>query len=109
MESLMEKDGWTVVCESPFEIENVDGSVATGYGAKIIEMSYEEDDLVSQIPIEGILGVLLTSLEGKITPRWLCMNEDAKEDYKAKGQAFIDTYNEEELKAKKSRDEHDLL
>ena len=44
MESLMEKDGWIVVCESPFEIENVDGSVATGYATKIIEMSYEEDD-----------------------------------------------------------------
>lgn len=69
----------------------------------------ENNSLVSQIPIEGILGVLITSIEGKITPRWLCMNEDAKEEYKAKGQAFIDTYIEEELKAKKSRDEYDLL
>lgn len=44
MESLMEKNGWCIECESPFEIRHEDGSFASGYAAKIIEMYYEEDD-----------------------------------------------------------------
>ena len=40
---ILEENGWTIVCESPFEIEHEDGDVATGYAAKIIESSYESD------------------------------------------------------------------
>ena len=41
---IFEKNGWVVECESPFEIRHADGSFASGYAAKIIELSYEEDD-----------------------------------------------------------------
>lgn len=35
-EELLEKDGWTIECESPFEIRNTDGSFASGQAAHIL-------------------------------------------------------------------------
>jgi hypothetical protein len=36
----LEKDGWTVVCESPLKISHDDGSLATGQAAKILIDAY---------------------------------------------------------------------
>lgn len=33
---LLEKDGWTVDCESPFEISDADGNRATGRAAMYV-------------------------------------------------------------------------
>ena len=33
---LLKNNGWTVECESPFEIRHVDGSFATGQAAEAI-------------------------------------------------------------------------
>jgi hypothetical protein len=33
---LLEKNGWTVECESPFEIRHEDGSFATGQAAMLV-------------------------------------------------------------------------
>lgn len=35
---LLEKLGWTVECESPFEIRHEDGSFATGQAAHVVLM-----------------------------------------------------------------------
>ena len=34
---ILEKNGWTVECESPFEIRHEDGSFATGQAAIIVK------------------------------------------------------------------------
>jgi hypothetical protein len=41
-ETILEKSGWTIECESPLEIRHTDGSFATNNAAKIIL-----DDLMS--------------------------------------------------------------
>lgn len=33
---LLEKNGWTVECESPFEVRHEDGSFATGQAAEMV-------------------------------------------------------------------------
>ena len=33
---FLEKEGWTIECESPFELRNVDGSFASGQAAKLV-------------------------------------------------------------------------
>lgn len=42
MEEILKENGWTVVCESPLEIQHEDGSVATGLGAQIVLYHYED-------------------------------------------------------------------
>lgn len=39
---LLEANGWTVECESPFEIRHEDGSFASGYAASGILKILEE-------------------------------------------------------------------
>ena len=34
--ALLEAEGWTVICQSPFEINNKDGSFASGQAADIV-------------------------------------------------------------------------
>ena len=33
---MLDKNGWTLECESPFEIRHEDGSFATGQAARIV-------------------------------------------------------------------------
>lgn len=33
---VLEKNGWTIECESPFEIRHTDGSFATGQAARLV-------------------------------------------------------------------------
>jgi hypothetical protein len=42
-EKLLEENGWTVECESPFEIRHEDGSFATGQAAQIVVIYLEEE------------------------------------------------------------------
>ena len=35
-DKLLEKLGWSVVCESPYEVEHEDGSSASGQAAQIV-------------------------------------------------------------------------
>jgi len=35
-EELLSENGWTIECESPFEISHEDGSTATGLAARIV-------------------------------------------------------------------------
>ena len=52
---LLENAGWTVECESPFEISTKDGSFASGEGAHIVlaylrqESKYDCSDLYRKI------------------------------------------------------------
>lgn len=41
-EVLLESYGWTVACESPFELSHEDGSFATGQAASIV-LQYVRD------------------------------------------------------------------
>jgi len=41
-EQLLEKHGWTLECESPFEIRHEDGSFATGQAADIVLLALKE-------------------------------------------------------------------
>ncbi|MCK5616817.1 hypothetical protein KAR91_83925 [Candidatus Pacearchaeota archaeon] len=59
---------------------------------------------VSQIPVAGILGLLIT---GGIAPRWLCMSEEARAKYIKAGEEYIAQFISEEMKAKKSREDND--
>lgn len=36
LENLLEKHGWTVECQSPFEIRHSDGSFASGQAADLV-------------------------------------------------------------------------
>ena len=44
---ILEEAGWTIECESPFEIRHEDGSFATGMAARIVRdelrRQYDED------------------------------------------------------------------
>ena len=42
-DKIFKKLGWTVVCESPYEIEHEDGSFASGWAAKIVEQELLEN------------------------------------------------------------------
>ena len=56
-EKLLEKHGWTVICESPFELENEDGDVATGEAADMILSLFnlfEENRIKRENVIENI-------------------------------------------------------
>jgi len=35
-EEVLQRAGWTIECESPFEIRHTDGSLATGFAASIV-------------------------------------------------------------------------
>jgi hypothetical protein len=35
-EEILEKEGWTIECESPYELRHVDGSFASGQAAYIV-------------------------------------------------------------------------
>lgn len=39
---ILEEDGWTVDCESPFEISDADGNMATGRAAQYV-LDYLKD------------------------------------------------------------------
>lgn len=43
-EKLLESHGWTVECESPFEIRHKDGSFATGQAADIVLAFLKEEE-----------------------------------------------------------------
>lgn len=45
-QKLLERNGWTVECESPFEIRHKDGSFAKGQAADIVEQSYIDQQLI---------------------------------------------------------------
>jgi predicted DNA-binding transcriptional regulator YafY len=40
---ILEQNGWTVECQSPFEIRHIDGSFATGQAAHLVLQSLEEE------------------------------------------------------------------
>lgn len=42
-EEILEQNGWTITCQSPFELEHEDGSVATGLAAEIVIYHYTDD------------------------------------------------------------------
>ena len=48
--ALLEAEGWTVICQSPFEINNKDGSFASGQAADIVlaDLKYEATQLYSK-------------------------------------------------------------
>ena len=43
-ERLLEREGWTVECESPFEISDKDGNFAKGLAAYYVLCYLEEHD-----------------------------------------------------------------
>lgn len=57
---LLEKDGWTIECESPFEIRHEDGSFGSGQAAQCVlaSLQYEAQ--------EGDSGELLAEDLGKL-------------------------------------------
>jgi hypothetical protein len=64
----------------------------------------------ARIPLLGILGVVLTISRGEPRPpRWLCMNDEAKEKYIGKGKEFLKFFVQDELNAEKRRNENDPL
>lgn len=52
-EKLLGKNGWTIECQSPFEIRHNDGSFATMQAAHSVvsELEEEEEDLFGSIKI----------------------------------------------------------
>lgn len=50
---LLEANGWTVECESPFEIRHQDGSFATGQAAKAVLAQLKEEKGWKESPVVG--------------------------------------------------------
>jgi len=46
---LLEKNGWVVECESPFEVRHEDGSFATGQAAEMVLWFLKEDEAAEAI------------------------------------------------------------
>lgn len=44
--NLLQRNGWTIECESPFEIRHSDGSFATGQAANIIMQTFIEEQTI---------------------------------------------------------------
>lgn len=61
----------------------------------------QDDPETVDIPVEGILGMVIS--EGA-PPHWLCMHEQAQEEYIQKGRDFIARFIKVEIEAKKQRD-----
>lgn len=52
---LLFKHGWTVECESPFEIRNIDGSFASGQAAQYVMTGLlEEEEEIQKIRLGEI-------------------------------------------------------
>lgn len=47
-EQALIDDGWTIECESPFEIRHSDGSFATGQAAHMVVSSLHEEELLEK-------------------------------------------------------------
>jgi hypothetical protein len=43
VKQYMLEDGWQFISESPLEIHHLDGSIATGFAAKIVMGEYERE------------------------------------------------------------------
>lgn len=59
-EKILEKNGWTLECESPFEIRHEDGSFATGQAARLVMERLREQE--PRMCIE--CGVVATNTQG---------------------------------------------
>jgi len=44
-EKILESNGWTIECNSPFEIRHEDGSFATGQAADIVLSSVKDESV----------------------------------------------------------------
>ena len=62
-EKLLELNGWTVECESPFEIRNIDGSFASLQAADIVLADIRSESIVMKFP-ELALGARFKYLDG---------------------------------------------
>ena len=62
----------------------------------------KDNEEINQVPVEGILGTLVSAMHGGISPRWFCMNVEAKAKYVKIGRDFIEEYKAKEAHAKKS-------
>jgi hypothetical protein len=62
-QKLLELHGWTVECESPFEIRNVDGSFASLQAADIVLADIRSESVVMKFP-DLALGARFKYLSG---------------------------------------------
>lgn len=69
---LLEINGWTVECESPFEIRHNDGSFATGQAARMVN-----DSLSSELDLDRIsMNRIIEAAErSNWMPEEYCMND----------------------------------
>ena len=54
LEKRMCEDGWSIVCQSPYELEHKDGGTATGLGAELVRDSYIEIRHWLTVDLEGL-------------------------------------------------------
>lgn len=67
---MLEKYGWVIECESPYELRHSDGSFATGQAANIVELHYRNKEIKNHARYDTVLNVVITTLEQiATTPR----------------------------------------
>jgi len=75
-EKLLIHHGWTIECQSPFEIRHEDGSFATGQAADCVLSSLREESVVMKFT-ELALGARFKYLVGKKLDRvWIKLNDE---------------------------------
>ena len=72
-EKLLESNGWTVECQSPFEIRHEDGSFATGQAADIVLSSIRSEFPTMKFP-DLALGARFKYVGGKQV--WIKLSDE---------------------------------
>lgn len=82
-EKMLEKEGWTIECESPFEIRHEDGSFATGQAARYVVLAMEQEARIevmhrSLTVIEGAAALAKQIKDGHVSQFWASVQAEAR-------------------------------
>ena len=76
IEQLLEKEGWTVQCYSPLEIEHENGSFASLNAAEMViqylrDQEAEARAFIALTTIQGCAGIAMQSCDGLMKNLWV--------------------------------------
>lgn len=99
---LLQSNGWTVECESPFEIRHEDGSFATGAAAFLVMHTLEEAFIDPYIELQNTIASYIQEYEeqtGEVVGCFLTLESQGSEENEQlsskllefNGQEFVDS------------------
>lgn len=83
--------GWTIVCESPYELEHEDGSIATGQSAQIVTdnilenyedmLAEREEENKAKAKLESVKGIDIKKINGREIIAFLNKQSDDNDEW----------------------------